>query len=899
MAPVPDFSEQYSPLLLTPTTNSCEGEEGFSKQPTTPEKRLAKITIKRGVGIDQIKFTYTNRKDWSAGHDEGKEDPRIAVMTQGEFLVKVTHERLINNASAGAAVEFETNKGRVFAYNPRALATKRESERTTLVAKPGHEIIALTIRNGQMVGIQEQKVPSGEDVEHAPSWFTVMAFAADDDKHQDLEAELLTKEWHFNSKSEAMKKWRFIQGKVKAGGTSVSSMKKEDDLNLTTSECGAAAVLLDTKKMRVERQAGPEEQLQTLLQRAQETGYYLSHADEDGVSLLRTLTMLVKVLNDPSDVSNFVLVVAFLVVSFYMDLSASMLTGLVLTSVTDSSASVTADTTNNWAVSKVCRYAVTCEAGDAPSYRQAVILAFLIVKVLESFFYVLNVWVHHRACAKKDLALKLKSFNHVLSLDQAFFDTKTTTEIRGAMNADALNNLITWNIPYLVTLSLKLVMVFYFLFSINVRLAAITLVAMLMIKLGVLDTLGHYEQVFHKLMQKIRIDRDQIEAETFSTMATVKLFSKEWYHAERFSESTNRLMDTTNTEVLYRCVREFLYGAAKTATFCLVLLQSAAALQGPGGPSAAGLTSFFLMFQEVLNLIGRIKWHYDLLNREFSDIERFLELMKREPAIRPGGAKPPGVQGEVEFRGVHFAYPARPGERVLKGLDLLLAPNKVTAVVGESGAGKSTLAKLLLRLYDPQEGAVLLDGVPLGDYDPNHLHDHVAIVSQNPELRNASLYDNIAYGAPGRAPPPRAKVLAAARLARCHGFISKFAAGYDTFAGAGGAQLSGGQRQRVSIARAALRDPRVLVLDEATSALDAENEEEVQRALEGLMAGRTTVVIAHRLSTIKNADEVVCMRGGAVEERGTHAELMARRGAYFRLVSKQMMGVPAETPAQA
>jgi len=184
-------------------------------------------------------------------------------------------------------------------------------------------------------------------------------------------------------------------------------------------------------------------------------------------------------------------------------------------------------------------------------------------------------------------------------------------------------------------------------------------------------------------------------------------------------------------------------------------------------------------------------------------------------------------------------------------------------------------------------GSVLVDGHDLKALDTKYLHEQIAIVSQNPELFNASLAENIGYGVADGMHTEK-QVMEAAALANC-GFINTFRAGFDTFAGARGAQLSGGQRQRIAIARAAIRDPRILILDEATSALDAENEQLIQEALENIMQGRTTLVIAHRLSTIKNADEIICMKDGEVVERGTHAELMQLGKVYYNLVNKQVI----------
>jgi len=270
--------------------------------------------------------------------------------------------------------------------------------------------------------------------------------------------------------------------------------------------------------------------------------------------------------------------------------------------------------------------------------------------------------------------------------------------------------------------------------------------------------------------------------------------------------------------------------------------------------------------------------------------------METKSKIKEGEKKLETMSGEIEFENVHFTYPSRPGEKVLKGLNLKIKPNKMTAIVGDSGAGKSTISKLVMRMYDPQRGCVKIDGHDLRSLNLRDVHQKIGIVSQSPDLFDVSLEENIAYGSVS-ADWTRADVEQAAKIANCD-FISKFRAGLDAFAGGQGLQLSGGQKQRIAIARAAIRNPDVLILDEATSALDAENEKVVQEALENIMRGQTVLVIAHRLSTIKNADEILCMKDGDVVEKGTHQELMLMDGVYANLVRKQLVDEQKHTKTE-
>jgi len=267
--------------------------------------------------------------------------------------------------------------------------------------------------------------------------------------------------------------------------------------------------------------------------------------------------------------------------------------------------------------------------------------------------------------------------------------------------------------------------------------------------------------------------------------------------------------------------------------------------------------------------------------------ESIFSLLDVPPERDEGSFALERARGEIVYEGVRFRYPnAR--DWALDGLDLRIEPGSVVALVGPSGSGKSTMAQLLLRFYDPTEGCIRLDGVPLPQWRLAALRRQIAYVGQQVVLFDATVAENIAYGA-GERQVSREEIVAAARAAHALEFIERLPQGFDTPIGENGALLSGGQRQRLAIARALLKDAPVLVLDEATSALDNESERAVQAALETLMQGRTTLVIAHRLTTVERADRIVVMERGRIVESGTHAQLLAAGGRYAQLYREDLV----------
>jgi len=384
-------------------------------------------------------------------------------------------------------------------------------------------------------------------------------------------------------------------------------------------------------------------------------------------------------------------------------------------------------------------------------------------------------------------------------------------------------------------------------------------------------------------------DTATIVEETLQGIVNVKAFANEGYELNRYHEGLAKFLTTTLRGARLRAafiafVVFALFG------FIVLVLWSGARLLRQGEITFGDLTRFGLYTTFVAGAMGQFAELYSQLQKAIGSTQRVRELLRETGEVEARlGPTPPStlsrLRGDVVFENVRFTYPSRQGVEVLQGINLAATSGQRIALVGPSGAGKSTLISLLLRLYDPSAGRLLIDGRDAGDYRLTELRGQMSMVPQEVLLFGGSIAENIAYGKPGASAE---EIEQAARQANAHEFIQGFPEGYATLVGDRGIKLSGGQRQRVAIARAILKNPAILILDEATSSLDSESERLIQEALVTLMRGRTSFIIAHRLATVRHVDRIIVIAGGRVVESGTHEELQSMDdGVYRRLAALQ------------
>lgn len=514
----------------------------------------------------------------------------------------------------------------------------------------------------------------------------------------------------------------------------------------------------------------------------------------------------------------------------------------------------------------------------------AITAGILLVFALRGFFVYGQNYLMSYVSQKVVIDLRESLFRHFQRLSISYFDRSRTGKVLSYMTNDvgALQGALAQNVIELSTESITLVGSLVAMFYLHWQLALLTLITVPLVAQA-MNLFGKKLRKASGTMQQRAAEITSVLQEMIVSIRLIRLFVREDYEIGRFiRENENNFsaqMKAAQLSATLTPVIEFLAAIGVT-----VIIWYGGREVINGNLTSGSLIAFLVYTVNITNPVKRLGNVYGSIQRAVAAAERVFEVLDTLPEIQDDfdAKELPVVKGQVEFENVTFEY--RSAEPALCNLSIKVPPGQVLAIVGPSGAGKSTIANLLPRFYDPQQGRIKIDGRDIRHVTVRSLREQIAMVPQDTILFSASIYENILYG---RLDASAAEVTAAAYSANAHDFILQMPLGYDTQIGERGCQLSGGQRQRIAIARAILKDPRILILDEATSALDAESERVVQDALDKLMVGRTTFMVAHRLSTIQRADKILVMDKGRLVECGNHTELLAAGGLYCKLYSLQ------------
>ncbi|MDC1486186.1 ABC transporter ATP-binding protein/permease [Flavobacteriales bacterium] len=515
----------------------------------------------------------------------------------------------------------------------------------------------------------------------------------------------------------------------------------------------------------------------------------------------------------------------------------------------------------------------------------------LIVLVIQATLSFARVVLFARMTEDMMRDMRSDAFEAIVRMPMRFFDTRRVGDLNSRISSDitAIQDIFTTTMAELLRQIIIIIGGILALLYFSVTLTLLMLATLpVMIIAAIL--FGRFIRKLSKRTQDQVAESNTIVQETLTGIISVKSFANEALELVRYGVSIRDIRTLALKGAIWRgafasFIILFIFGAITLVIF------KGADLMASGGLASEHFFTFLLMTGLVAGSIGGIAAQFSALQKGLGAIESLMELMDepQEPVdTRSETLVDLKLEGRVQFKNVQFHYPNREDINVLSGVDLDIAPGERIALVGPSGAGKSTIASLLLRFHDPVSGDILIDGESLASFPLTAYRKRVAFVPQEVILFGGDIRSNIAYGKPDATD---AEIMDAADKANAKEFIDSFPEGFETLVGERGVQLSGGQRQRIAIARAILRNPDILILDEATSALDSTSELEVQKALDVLMHGRSSLIIAHRLSTIRSADRIAVIADGTIQEWGNHEDLMAAQGTYFRLVENQEIGM--------
>ncbi|MES2685619.1 MAG: ABC transporter ATP-binding protein [Pseudomonadota bacterium] len=486
--------------------------------------------------------------------------------------------------------------------------------------------------------------------------------------------------------------------------------------------------------------------------------------------------------------------------------------------------------------------------------------------------------------------LRTATFDHLLELSLDYFGGKRTGDLMARIGSetDRINVFLSLHALDFATDVLMILMTAAILFSINPWLALVTLLPLPFIAWMIHAVRERLRTGFEKI-DRVWSEVTNVLADTIPGIRVVKAFAQEKREAQRFRDANaHNLMVNDKLNKVWSLFTPTV--SLLTEIGLLVVWAFGIWLVSKQQITVGVLTAFVAYIGRFYTRLDSMSRIVSVTQKAASGAKRIFDILDHVSNV-PEPANPvpmDSLQGRIEMNGLGFRYGNR---AVIRGLDLVIQPGEMIGLVGHSGSGKSTLVNLICRFYDATDGSISVDGTDIRRFGVADYRRNIGLVLQEPFLFFGTIAENIAYGKPGAS---RAEIVAAARAAHAHEFILRLPQGYDSLVGERGQGLSGGERQRISIARALLIDPRILILDEATSSVDTETEQEIQKALDNLVQGRTTIAIAHRLSTLRKANRLVVMDRGQVVEVGPHDELMAQQGAYWRLYEAQARQVDSE-----
>jgi ATP-binding cassette, subfamily B, bacterial len=538
---------------------------------------------------------------------------------------------------------------------------------------------------------------------------------------------------------------------------------------------------------------------------------------------------------------------------------------------------------------------VIVDSGFGPDSTRSLgtaVIGFLIVALLQALgtfarFYWVS-WLGERVTAD----IRKAVFSHLLAMHPAYFEENLSGEIQSRITTDTtlLQTVIGSSASIALRNALLLIGGTVFLFITNPRLTAVVLICIPLIIAPIV--------IFGRRVRKLsRKTQDQIAnvgayvGESIQQIKTVQAYNHEAEDNRQFSAHVESAFHVALSQIRSRSLLiAIVMTLVFTAVAGMIWVGGQDVISGRMSPGE--LTAFVVYAVMVASAVGTISQVIGDLQRAAGATERLMELLHADTLITAPEHPlplPEPLRGELLFQDLGFCYPTRREQAAIDDLNLHIPAGGSLALVGPSGAGKSTLFDLLLRFYDPDQGAIMLDGVDIRRLEPSALRSQIALVSQQAVIFTGSVLDNIRYGRPAATDE---EVRSAAHAAFASEFIEQLPDTWNSHLGESGIRLSGGQRQRLAIARAILKDPRILLLDEATSALDAESERKVQLALEKLMPGRTTLIIAHRLATVRNVDKIAVMEAGRIVAMGSHEQLQHSSALYARLSALQFTNHP-------